>query len=609
LKSRYITLSFLLIGVLHARDYNQEFWKNIALEIDNGTYKTDSFLYADTPDISICKAGEITTEAKSRAMEVVNETRKLHNLSAVSYSYIYDIQAQNAALIQVANNYLSHYPQSTDLCYSADGYSGSNTGNIGLMSFTPDPAYSVIGWSDDASNVSNLATVGHRRWIIDPFLEYVSYGQVAGAMALKVNSFDQEPNMTPYVGVDFVAFPYEEYPYLFFSDKTLGKPTPWSFSIVEDKTQKWGNQYDYFSNASVNVVERETKKRLNVRTIENQTRSTISELYNDSNGYGLPNIITWQVDDWVYDTWYTVTISNVKMQSGESKDYSYDVYIDYGAIFSLNADLEEGDRISGTQMSGFITGDDKDGYSVTLNGSTTIVGTSSVYAGTPYYIALYDSKKNLITYNNGTINMDLEGGEYTIVVSNYTPDGTQYYQSNKNYTVTYTTQPYTASSSSSSISSSSSSKVSSSSSSSSSTALPGVTSYESFLSGKTFSVSGIFGSYDFSDGYAEGASAFDWAFAAGDVVFQLQGNAPSDSNVFGWKQVAITPPKAAWYMFATGEDIDSDGSAKFDWILVSPDFSMALKLEGVNAEGTFEYSTPLSIEYTISNDGKEVTFY
>jgi len=116
----------------------------------------------------------------------------------------------------------------------------------------------------------------------------------------------------------------------------------------------------------------------------------------------------------------------------------------------------------------------------------------------------------------------------------------------------------------------------------------------------SYSISGAFSPYDFAP--LGDANPFDWAFTTADgTSYELQGNAPTDDNVFGWEQVSITPPSPQWHMFALGSDVDGDGSEKFDWILVSADVAhkFAYKLAGVSENGLFVYSDPLNIDYTV----------
>ena len=56
---------------------------------------------------------------------------------------------------------------------------------------------------------------------------------------------------------------------------------------------------------------------------------SVRSLYSDTYGYGLRNFLSWMVDDWQYDTPYTVTISNVQMPDGSVRNIEYPVEIDF----------------------------------------------------------------------------------------------------------------------------------------------------------------------------------------------------------------------------------------------------------------------------------------
>ena len=176
----------------------------------------------------------------------------------------------------------------------------------------------MLSWTNDAFTFNRglVAAAGHRRWLLSPFVTYMSYGQVYGHTVQKVVSFDREPAVLPLVEVDYIAFPYETYPFTLMSDDP-----PWSFSVVEDKSSFWNNQHPYFDSATVSVTR-----------VSDGTSLTVSNLYTDTRGFGVPNFLSWQVADWDYDTLYEVEIANVAMQSGGTRSFSYRVYIDRAGL-------------------------------------------------------------------------------------------------------------------------------------------------------------------------------------------------------------------------------------------------------------------------------------
>ena len=92
---------------------------------------------------------------------------------------------------------------------------------------------------------------------------------------------------------------------------------PWSFSVVEDKARLWGNQHPYFESATVRVAR-----------VSDGVELVTSNHYSDTDGFGVPNVFSWYVWKWEYDTLYEVEISNVAMQSGETQSFSYEVFIE-----------------------------------------------------------------------------------------------------------------------------------------------------------------------------------------------------------------------------------------------------------------------------------------
>ncbi|MEA2111122.1 MAG: tetratricopeptide repeat protein [Campylobacterota bacterium] len=123
------------------------------------------------------------------------------------------------------------------------------------------------------------------------------------------------------------------------------------------------------------------------------------------------------------------------------------------------------------------------------------------------------------------------------------------------------------------------------------------------LQTREYDITGAFSPYDFKDV----GTAFDWTFTtANDKVYQLQGKAASDNDVFGWEEVDVTPNSAAWHMIFLG-DWDGDGNSKYDWLLLANSTKKSVfKLAGVTNEGLFEYSDIIDIPYSIN--GNAVVF-
>lgn len=418
--SEFSNIGFFLIQDRGA-DY-RHYWRSTTREIVDQTFTANDFLYATLPTIDNCFAGTLNEQAQSRLLEAYNQTRLLHQLSTISYDSSADSEVQQAALIQRANNFLTHTPATNAVCYSDEGFNGSNSSNLYLGNGNSDPANEIVGLIDDAFNLSNVAGVGHRRGMLNPFLQFTSYGQVFGAAAVKVFDFTDNSTNTATDIPDYVAFPYLRYPYVFFSDKSTDKTTPWNLSIIEEKSSIWNNQYDYFASANLTVTRKDNAQEMIVR-----------DKHTDTSGFGIPNNLSWTVSDWQYDTWYTVSINNIHYASGETGSIKYDVFIDYKNIIDLIFPLEEEDQQSGTTMQGTLFDkNDKDSFVLDLEGSVTFSGASQ-FSNMAFYIAVYGPDKQLIEVRDEAFTLDLSAGEYTLVISNC--HNQTCYTQQKNYTI------------------------------------------------------------------------------------------------------------------------------------------------------------------------------
>ena len=293
-------------------EYDRSFWRQYTSDQAEGAFTTDEELYAELPDLDGCVAGRLSQAAKNRALTAANQIRALHGLTPLLYSALYSQQVQEAALIQAANSwgitrYLNHFPEPGDQCYTEAGATGSGTSNL-IRRRNRDPAVHMVAWTDDGV----VPGSGHRRWILNPFAAYSAYGQVYEYAAHKVARYDREPRRTVLPQVDYVAFPYEVYPY----HLVAGDP-PWSFSVIVDPNDYWANQGDYFREATISVTR-----------AKDETTLPITDRYTDALGYGIPNFLSWRVEGWEYDTLYQVEIANVILSGGLRESYSYSVFIE-----------------------------------------------------------------------------------------------------------------------------------------------------------------------------------------------------------------------------------------------------------------------------------------
>lgn len=276
-------------------------------------------LYATLPDTSLCRTGTLTAAEKSGALATVNAIRTAHGLATVGYDTAGDGEVMQIALMSVVNSALDHAPPTSWGCYTPTGRDGGASSNLylgGPSAYLTLASSGTIlaGWLAD---VGSEATLGHRRWMLDPFLTKVAFGRVdvesaggvrATGAALKVI---QTTDGAGPVASDYVAYPVGDYKKAYFQGTGTTAPIQ-SFTAIADKTSRSANgqsKVDY-GVATVSVVPR------------GGAALAVSEVSPDYVGYGVPNVLRFRAAGIVAGVFHDVTITNVRV-NGVLRSYSY----------------------------------------------------------------------------------------------------------------------------------------------------------------------------------------------------------------------------------------------------------------------------------------------
>nr|WP_269141211.1 CAP domain-containing protein [Sphingomonas sp. IC-56] len=272
-------------------------------------------LYTVQPNIAACQPGQLKPEVGARVLATLNDIRARHGLPPVSYASAEEAAEMQSSLMMAANGQLSHTPPASWLCYTNLGATAAGNSNIylgygGGLRYSQD-ADIMIGWLTDVDNlIAN--NIGHRRWLLYPFLSSVAYGRVAGpyvtnaradgASIKVINSTQNTAGPLP----DFVAYPYQDYPARYYANGAL-----LSFEVIADKNRNFGsNAQVSYANATVSVQQRDGGTL------------AVSNIAYDNDGYGLPNNLQWNVAGLAPNVTYDVTIGNVSV-AGTPRNYSY----------------------------------------------------------------------------------------------------------------------------------------------------------------------------------------------------------------------------------------------------------------------------------------------
>lgn len=281
-------------------------------EQDNGDEPDSdiqSGIYSSEPDVSKCTAGGVSPLEKERVLERVNYIRSLHRLPPVVYEEKDDIYTEQCALIIAANEELSHTPGKDWTCYSDDAYTGCNKSNIFIQWGNDNLSFKSTTVIDAFMTDEGVDTLGHRRWIMDPWLAHISFGRaddysskITGA-ALKVINTDQQDISGS--SIDFVAYPYEYYPVGLYNENVM-----MSFSVISDRNSKWNNGNVDMLTSAVSILGPDNKP------------VKITGKVFDNDGYGVPNNLRWFAESIKPGVRYNISITGV-IVNGIPKTYNY----------------------------------------------------------------------------------------------------------------------------------------------------------------------------------------------------------------------------------------------------------------------------------------------
>lgn len=285
-----------------------------SLTISFDVFKASSM--SEAPDLNKCYAGKLSAKFRNEFLNELNTVRALHGLPSITYDYAREDEMMQTALILAANNILTHYPEANTNCYSDIGAVGARTSSLemGVRQNKNDysPAESITNMVHDKLNLF-AGDVGHRLWMLNPFLQKSAYGSVnapsfrdtrfpyvVGTSIKVVYPFNNAT--TAPLGV--IAYPYHNYPAKYYMPGSI-----LSISVLTDQKNFFANRNVNYAKATVVVTERSSGAKQKISNIRYEN-------------IGVPNHIQFNFDDLKLNVIYDVKLSNV-LVNGQPKEYSY----------------------------------------------------------------------------------------------------------------------------------------------------------------------------------------------------------------------------------------------------------------------------------------------
>lgn len=253
-------------------------------------------------DVASCRAGTASPEHEQATLEAVNIVRGMAGLDPVTFSPELNKKAHEAALVMLANNTLTHYPDPSMKCYTEAAKEAAAKSNIAIGL---NGARAILGYMEDPGKHNEV--VGHRRWILRPEASVMGAGSTSRTNALYVMAASNNKTKPQWVTWPTAGyFPWEMVP--------GNNSRRWSLSA----NGAW--QYDF--NAARVTVTGPGGKNIPVTKLEAKQ------------GYANDTLV-WEMDKPPavtgnqVDT-YTVKVTNIRRGS-ESLQHSYQVKLVQGS--------------------------------------------------------------------------------------------------------------------------------------------------------------------------------------------------------------------------------------------------------------------------------------
>ena len=297
-------------------------------------YKTEPVVEGTDYHIAV-----LSDEAYDTAKGLINYYRRVAGLGDITLSDDVNESAAYGALALAMNNRgLTHYPSQPKDMSSIDynkAYAATTSSNLSSASGYSEKriiSVAVSGQIGD-SDSSNIDTLGHRRWLLNPGVKTLGIGSANNNYNYytDIRVFGDGIQSESVNDYDFIAWPSSG---ANLTD-TFPKDTPWSVTLnpkvyytptdvsVEVKSLRYGTTWYFDNNTGYGT-------------------SSIDNYFNiEKSGYGVANCIIFRPAYQYIDMFkgdYIVTVSNVRRKdTGEYTNIQYKVTFDnYDGTTSIN---------------------------------------------------------------------------------------------------------------------------------------------------------------------------------------------------------------------------------------------------------------------------------
>lgn len=289
-------------------------------------------IYEEEPSVTApYKTGSLSDSFLASGVGYINYVRYLAGLPEVQLSDVLNDYAQHGAVVLAANDTLTHYPtqpEDMDDAFYEKALKATTSSNLSarwgsLFDEEEMLASAIVGCMEDTGSYTNMATVGHRRWLLNPTLLNVGFGYaVSETGASYVDTYCHDWSGT---GCDynFISWPASGY----FPSRLFSADSAWSVTLNLSKYK-----LPSLTQVKVTLTRQSDGKTWSFdgNTGEPPANGVALTPYMTVNnqGYGVSNCIIFHpgsenIDE--YDGVFTVKITGIYDKSGKAAEISYKV--------------------------------------------------------------------------------------------------------------------------------------------------------------------------------------------------------------------------------------------------------------------------------------------
>ena len=282
--------------------------------------------YLTTPScVQPYAPGLVKAEVLQAGADRLTALRRLAGLPAVTLDSSYTSMAQAAALVNAANNQMSHSPSrpaGMDESLYQLGSKGASSSNI-WYSNGSRPANGIVANSVDIymkdNGASNISRLGHRRWQLNPAMGKVGFGLASNGSTYHLAEyvFDRSGASCDY---DFISWPASGY--FPAGEDIFDRDFAWSVTLNPSKYAA-----PSLSSITVTLQRASDGRTWTFDGKEQYTAAGYGKYFNvDTSGCGVANCIIFRPDGInFYDGIYTVTINGLRTAGGSAVSVAYQV--------------------------------------------------------------------------------------------------------------------------------------------------------------------------------------------------------------------------------------------------------------------------------------------